>query len=172
MAVNGKRESLRYENLILAIILAALATPIVKWLVMHGGKLGLSNINAISFCNILFVGNLCSGLVVLVYFGWKDIWRQLRELTAKTGLLLMGNLLIGTVLAPIFLYIALETTMVTNLVLLTRIEFVGGICLILGFATRIFSVPLAFIMLVAILTAQLKTVHTLAIFYFYPKCCC
>ncbi len=34
MAVNGKRESLRYENLILAIILAALATPIVKWLVM------------------------------------------------------------------------------------------------------------------------------------------
>ena len=124
MAVNDKRESLRYENLILAIILAALATPIVKWLVMHGGKLGISNINAISFCNILFVGNLCSGLVVLVYFGWKDIWRKLRELTAKTGLLLMGNLLIGTVLAPIFLYIALETTMVTNLVLLTRIEAV------------------------------------------------
>ncbi len=118
------REKFKYLNLILAIILAALATPIVKWLLVHGGKLGISNINAISFCNILFVGNLCSGLVVLVYFGWEVIWRQLRELSVKTGLLLMSNLFIGTVLAPIFLYIALETTMVTNLVLLTRIEAV------------------------------------------------
>ena len=49
------------------------------------------------------------------------------------------------------------------------IEFVGGICLILGFATRIFSTPLAFIMLVAILTAQLKTVHTLGDFLFLPE---
>jgi drug/metabolite transporter (DMT)-like permease len=124
MAVKDERESLRFGNLILAIILAALATPIVKWLVMHGGKLSISNPDAISFCNILFVGNLCSGLVVLITFGWKGIWRHLRELTAKTSLLLTGNLLIGTVMAPIFLYIALETTMVTNLVLLTRIEAV------------------------------------------------
>ncbi len=43
----------------------------------------------------------------------------------------MGNLLIGTVLAPIFLYIALETTMVTNLVLLARIEAV--VYSVLGF---------------------------------------
>ncbi len=81
-----KEVSLRYGNLILTIILAALATPIVKWLVMHGGKLGLSNPNAISFCNLLFVGNLCSGVVVLIYYGWKDIWRHLRELSASTGL--------------------------------------------------------------------------------------
>lgn len=124
MGFHGERVSLRYGNLILTIILAALATPIVKWLVMYGGKLGFSNPNAISFCNLLFVGNLCSGVVVLIYYGWKDIWRHLRELSANTGLLLMGNLLIGTVLAPIFLYVALETTMVTNLVLLTRIEAV------------------------------------------------
>ncbi len=73
MGVPGERVSLRYGNLVLTIILAALATPIVKRLVMHGGKLGLSNPNAISFCNILFGGNLCSGDVVLIYYGWKDI---------------------------------------------------------------------------------------------------
>jgi len=63
-------QTLEYVNLILAIILAALATPVVKWLVVHGGKLGIANPNAISFCNILFVGNICSGLVVLATFGW------------------------------------------------------------------------------------------------------
>ncbi len=51
-----------------------------------------------------------------------------------------------------------------NALVTASIEFVGGICLILGFATRIFSAPLAFIMLVAILTTKLETVHTLADF--------
>lgn len=120
----SKKRTLEYANLILAIIFAALATPVVKWLVTHGGKLGISNPNAISFCNILFVGNICSAGVVLATFGWGNIWRQLRALNAKTNLLLSGNLLLGTVIAPILLYTALETTMVTNLVLLTRIEAV------------------------------------------------
>ncbi len=121
---NSDGQTLEYANLILAIILAALATPVVKWLVVHGGKLGISNPNAISFCNILFVGNICSGIVVLATFRWHNIWRQLRGLDARTSLLLAGNILIGTVVAPILLYTALETTMVTNLVLLTRIEAV------------------------------------------------
>ena len=56
-----------------------------------------------------------------------------------------------------------------NAMVTAWIEFVGGICLIIGFATRIFSGPLAFIMLVAILTAQLKTVHTLGDFLFLPE---
>lgn len=117
-------QTLVYVNLIFAIILAALATPVVKWLVVHGGKLGISNPNAISFCNILFVGNICSGLVVLATFGWGRLWPQLKKLDARTSLLLAGNILIGTVVAPILLYTALATAMVTNLVLLTRIEAV------------------------------------------------
>ncbi|MEE9550368.1 MAG: DoxX family protein [Candidatus Binatia bacterium] len=56
-----------------------------------------------------------------------------------------------------------------NALVTASIEFVGGICLIIGFATRIFSAPLAFIMLVAILTAQLETVHTLGDFLFLPE---
>jgi len=119
------RQALEYTNLFLAIVLAALATPIVKWLVVHGGKLGISNPNAISFCNILFVGNICSGIVVLATFGWGRLWLQLKRLDARTNQLLAGNILVGTVIAPILLYTALETTMVTNLVLLTRIEAVG-----------------------------------------------
>ena len=98
---NSNGQTLEYVNLILAIILAALATPIVKWLVVHGGKLGIANPNAISFCNILFVGNICSGIVVLATFGWRKLWLQLKRLDRRTNLLLIGNLLLGTVIAPI-----------------------------------------------------------------------
>lgn len=38
------------------------------------------------------------------------------------------------------------------------LEFFGGVCLLLGLATRLFSVPLAFTMVVAIATAKLEDV--------------
>jgi len=122
--LNFARPGIRFANLLAAITLAALATPIVKWLVVHGGAVGISNPAAISFCNILFVGNFLSGIVVVLFFGWRGIWPQLRAMEGSTRGLIFGNLLIGTVAGPIFLYMALETTTVTNLVLITRIDAV------------------------------------------------
>jgi len=43
-----------------------------------------------------------------------------------------------------------------NAVFVSTVEFVGGICLLLGLATRIFSAQLTFVMLVAIFTAEIK----------------
>ena len=56
-----------------------------------------------------------------------------------------------------------------NAFAVASIEFFGGICLILGLATRLVAAPLAFIMLVALLTAQIKTVSTLGDFLFLPE---
>jgi len=56
-----------------------------------------------------------------------------------------------------------------NALVTASIEFFGGICLILGLATRVVSVPLAFIMFVAILTAQIKNVKTLGDFLYLPE---
>lgn len=56
-----------------------------------------------------------------------------------------------------------------NAFVVASIEFVGGILLVIGLATRLVSVPLAFIMLVAILTAQIKTVNTLGDFLYLPE---
>jgi putative oxidoreductase len=39
------------------------------------------------------------------------------------------------------------------------VEFVGGLCVLVGLGTRFAAVPLAGTMVVAILTAQLKNVH-------------
>ena len=56
-----------------------------------------------------------------------------------------------------------------NAVFVSTVEFVGGICLILGLATRIFSAQLFFVMLVAIFTAEIKKVNTLGDFLYLPE---
>jgi putative oxidoreductase len=53
--------------------------------------------------------------------------------------------------------------------MVAAIEFVGGICLVLGFATRLMSVPLAGIMVVAILTAQLDKAKSVGDFLYLPE---
>ncbi|OGA52746.1 MAG: hypothetical protein A3G25_04325 [Betaproteobacteria bacterium RIFCSPLOWO2_12_FULL_63_13] len=56
-----------------------------------------------------------------------------------------------------------------NALVVSSIEFIGGICLILGLATRLISVPLGFIMIVAILTAQIEKAKTLGDFLYLPE---
>ena len=56
-----------------------------------------------------------------------------------------------------------------NAAFVASIEFVGGICLILGVLTRVVAMPLAFTMLVAILTAQIGKVHTVGDFLYLPE---
>ena len=56
-----------------------------------------------------------------------------------------------------------------NAAFVASIEFLGGICLILGVLTRVVAVPLVFTMLVAILTAQIGKVHTVGDFLYLPE---
>jgi len=56
-----------------------------------------------------------------------------------------------------------------NELISASIEFFGGICLILGLATRLVSVPLAVVMVVAIFTAQIEKVKTLGDFLYLPE---
>ncbi len=44
--------------LICSVALFALASPLIKWLMTQGARDGLVQVDAISFCNVLFVGNL------------------------------------------------------------------------------------------------------------------
>jgi putative oxidoreductase len=53
--------------------------------------------------------------------------------------------------------------------LVAAIELLGGICLILGFATRVASAPLTVIMVVAIVTAQLDKVKSIGDFLYLPE---
>ncbi len=51
-----------------------------------------------------------------------------------------------------------------NAVLASLTECLGGICIGLGFATRLMSIPLTVIMAIAIITAQSGDIHSIADF--------
>ena len=105
--------------LILAMGLFALGTPLTKWLAMNGETLGLQGENAVSFCNLLFIGNLCAGLAVLAYFRVWPVLGDLARLSAKGwALVVIASSL--SVAVPAMLFFALKSTTVANVVLLGR----------------------------------------------------
>lgn len=120
--------------LVISRALQALATPIVALLITTAGSLGEKAENAISYCNVLFVGNLCAAAVVLSTFGPRHIGHQLRSLTTKRRFEVLGFGTLSALLSAL-IFTALETTMVTNAVLLSRVGpvlYVLGSALLLG----------------------------------------
>jgi len=104
-----------------ALVLLASSSAVVKWLVQNGTNLGLSRPDAISFCNVLFVGNACAGLVVLARVGPRPLLAEWRQTTRRVRGLMLANSLFSVFAASLF-FQALEQTSVANLVLLGRIE--------------------------------------------------
>lgn len=103
--------------IIIALLCFSIASPVIKLLSKTDGELG----TAISFCNLLFIGNLCAGIVVLATFGTKGILKELQSFSTKQYLLLFVGILIAG-LYPALIYTALESTSVTNVVMLSRFE--------------------------------------------------
>ncbi len=110
--------------LLLALALFSLSSSLIRWLVLHGGELSGAATTAISFCNVLFVGNLCAGLLVVVWFRPRRLWRELAQTTRRVRGALAANTILS-VAVPSLLFTALEQTNVTNLVLLSRFEAVA-----------------------------------------------
>jgi drug/metabolite transporter (DMT)-like permease len=103
--------------IIIALICFSVASPVVKLLGQSGGMLG----NAISFCNLLFIGNLCGGIVVLISFGARGIFKEFRSFSLKQHFTMFLGIVVAG-LYPALIYTALESTSVTNVVMLSRFE--------------------------------------------------
>ena len=110
--------------------LQALATPIVALLITTAATLGGEVKDAISFCNVLFVGNLCASLVVLVSFGPKTITHDLKRVRLPLFLEVLGFASLAALLSTL-IFNALQTTTVTNAVLLARL---GPVLYVIGAA--------------------------------------
>lgn len=118
-----------------AVVIFAASNAVVRLLHEVGAAHPIEGRNAISFCNVLFVGNLCAALTIAVVYR--------RSWTAETmGRLSRGDWIslaivapLSSALAPALIFLALETTTVTNVVLVGRIEpplFLAFSALLLG----------------------------------------
>lgn len=107
--------------LIVSLALFAAGNSVVKWLIREGGKVGLTAPGAISFCNLLFVGNLCGATLALLLGGPRAILRELGATTWHVRRRLLFDIVLGVTIATL-LFAALSRTTVTHMILLSRIE--------------------------------------------------
>lgn len=108
--------------LLVAIFIFGLANAITRKLTDLGTQHLIDGRNPISFCNVLFVGNLCAlALLKLIY---HRQWRLhlLRQLTVKQCLALIAVAILGAAIAPTLIFTALSLTMVNNVILIGRLE--------------------------------------------------
>lgn len=106
-------------QLILSRALAASRPSLIGFLIAKGAELSGGVESPISFCNILFVGNLCAAISVGLWFGFHSIYRSVRQLNRKAIIGLVINGILAAAIASL-IYGGLQYTTVTNAVLLGR----------------------------------------------------
>lgn len=106
----------------LAVMVYASSNSIVSLLADIGRSHPVMGRNAVSLCNLLFLGSLLS-LIPMVFMFHKDWNREnLGKLSRKDWGILTLSAGLSSALTPALFFIALDYTTVTNVVLIGRIE--------------------------------------------------
>ena len=142
----------------IAILIFAAAAPVVARLVEIGQAHLIHGRNPISFCNLLFAGNLVAALTLFAVN--QREWRpsRMRRLSRRQWLIQTVLALTSGAIAPAMMFTAISRTSVTNIVLIETIEIplvlllawifyrekssgtavVGALCAVTGVATTLF----------------------------------
>ena len=108
--------------LLIATLFFAASNPTVRRLTDLGADNLVDGRNPISFCNLLFVGNLVVLSVVLPLYGNELRPTFLKKLSNKDWFALLGVALLAGVIGPAVTFIALDITSVNNVILIGRLE--------------------------------------------------
>ena len=113
----------------IAILIFAAAASVVARLVEIGEANLIDGRNPISFCNLLFAGNLVAALTLLALYHRE--WRpaRLRTLSPRQWLIQTALALTSGAIAPAMMFTAIAHTSVTNIVLIETIEIPLGLLL-------------------------------------------
>ncbi len=105
-----------------AVIIYASANSIVLTLVDIGANHLVAGRNAITFCNLLFLGSLFS-LVPMIFFFWKEWTKEnLNKISRGDWVAMTISAVLSSALTPSLFFFALEFSNVTNVVLIGRLE--------------------------------------------------
>jgi len=108
--------------LLIAVIIFATANSIARKLTEIGAQNLVNGRNPISFCNVLFVGNLCALIALVVIYRRQIRIASLEQVSGKTWFGLIAVAVLSGALAPALIFAALELTAVNNVILIGRIE--------------------------------------------------
>ncbi|MEO1671932.1 MAG: DMT family transporter [Cyanobacteria bacterium J06631_2] len=108
--------------LLIAVLIFAASNSVTQRLINLGADNLIDGRNPISFCNVLFVGNLCALIALVAAYGREWTPTALNRLKIGDWLSLLAVAALSGALAPAMFFFALERTAVNNVVLIGRIE--------------------------------------------------
>ncbi|MEM9922654.1 MAG: DMT family transporter [Cyanobacteria bacterium P01_D01_bin.50] len=106
----------------IAVMIFGAANAITKRLTEIGAENFMDGRNPISFCNVLFVGNACAALVLILINGRQLHPRYWQHFTKQDWLSLIGVSILSGAIATGLTFEALARTQATNVVLISRLE--------------------------------------------------
>ncbi|MEM7553174.1 MAG: DMT family transporter [Cyanobacteria bacterium P01_A01_bin.84] len=106
----------------IAVIIFGAANAITRLLTEIGEQNLIAGRNPISFCNLLFVGNICALLLLIAVYYRQLTISNFKQVSLKDWLNMSVVAAFSGALAPALIFMALDKTMVTNVVLIGRIE--------------------------------------------------
>lgn len=106
----------------IAVAIFATSGPLTRLLIDLGAQQPVNGHNPISLCNLLFVGNLCALLVLVPLYRKQLTPTVLRGITGRDWLSMIVVGILAGALAPALFLLALSTTMVNNVTLVSRLE--------------------------------------------------
>lgn len=108
--------------LLLGVIIFAAANAVTRQLIDLGEENLIDGRNPISFCNVLFVGNICALCLLMIIYKNQLSWTIFKRLNIKDWFALISVGIFSGALAPALFFSALDLTSVNNVVLIGRIE--------------------------------------------------
>ena len=105
-----------------AVLIFGASSAVTRKITEIGAQHFMDGQNPISLCNVLFVGNLCALLVLVIIHRQQWHLTQLQQRSGKEwwGLILVA--ILSGALGPGLIFQALALTQVTNVVLVSRLE--------------------------------------------------
>ncbi|NEP74766.1 MAG: DMT family transporter [Okeania sp. SIO2G4] len=107
--------------LLLAIIIFGSSNAITKQLTEIGAE-KFPGENPISFCNVLFVGNICALLILIIIYRKQLNLRYFQQFSSQDWASMLAVAFLAGALSPAASFEALSRTMVNNVILIGRIE--------------------------------------------------
>ncbi|MEA5500068.1 DMT family transporter [Limnoraphis robusta Tam1] len=108
--------------LLLGVTIFGAANAVTRQLTELGAENLIDGRNPISFCNLLFVGNIWAFLIFLLLYYQELNFERIKQISRKDWLALTSVALLAGALGPALFFSALERTTVNNVILISRIE--------------------------------------------------
>lgn len=106
----------------LAVPILASSSSVIRKLTEIGAQNLINGHNPISFCNVLFAGNLCALAVMIVLYRQGLTRSEFKKVTRSEWRCLLVSAILSGALIPSIIFQALATAPVNNIILLGRIE--------------------------------------------------